>query len=118
MTKRTVLTVDFSTKEIKALELALNTTKTDVTLTPTTINRLKPESYSDANLVVVKLNNDDSKNEDLIRKVKQYFLHFPIILLTERHLSTRKSSFTMLITLSIFAALTLFFWSLNLSPVR
>ncbi|AGS39273.1 EAL domain-containing protein [Cycloclasticus zancles] len=90
MTKRTVLTVDFSTKEIKALELALNTTKTDVTLTPTTINRLKPESYSDANLVVVKLNDDDSKNEDLIRKVKQYFLHFPIILLTERHLSSKE----------------------------
>ena len=90
MTKRTVLTVDFSTKEIKALELALNTTKTDVTLTPTTINRLKPASYSDANLVVVKLNDDDSKNEDLIRKVKQYFLHFPIILLTERHLSSKE----------------------------
>ena len=88
MTKRTVLTVGFSTKESKALELALNTTKTDVVLTPTTASRLKSESYADANLVVVKLNDDDSKNEDLIRKVKQYFLHFPVILLTEKHLSS------------------------------
>ncbi|MBV1875849.1 MAG: EAL domain-containing protein [Cycloclasticus sp.] len=87
MTKRTVLTLNFLAKENRALELALSKTSADVVLTSTSVSQLNSQKFSDVNLVIVKLQDTESINEELVQQVKQHFFHFPIILISEHELS-------------------------------
>jgi len=88
MTKRTVLTLNFLAKENRALELALSKTSADAVLTSTTVSQLNSQKFSDVNLVIVKLQDTEFINEELVQQVKQHFFHFPIILISEHELSS------------------------------
>ena len=89
MTKRTVLTLNFSTEEYKTLNLALGKTDSNVILKAASLNQLSSpkEAFADINLVIVKLNDTELSNTELVLKVKQHFLHFPIILVSDNAVS-------------------------------
>ena len=93
MTKRTVLTLNFSTEEIETLDLTLNDTRIDATLTPISIDLLDSvkERLTDINIVIVKLHTSDLKNTVLIETVQQNLFSLPIILVPNNELQTQGS---------------------------
>lgn len=93
MTKRTVLTLNFSTNENKALELALSKTGTDAVIKPIAAKQLDShkKTFAEVNLIVVKLQNTELANNELLTKIKQRFFHFPIILISEHELDLDKT---------------------------
>jgi diguanylate cyclase (GGDEF)-like protein len=94
MTKRTVLTLNFSIEENKVLDLALASIGVDVVLTPASIAQLNSakKSFANINLVLVKLHDTELKNTGLLEKVKQHFFHFPLILVSNNELDPQESS--------------------------
>jgi len=93
MTKRTVLTLNFSTEEIETLDLTLNDIGIEATLTPISIDLLDSvkKNITDVNIVIVKLHNSDLKNTELLEKVKQNFFSLPIILVSNNELEVQES---------------------------
>ena len=94
MTKRTILTLNFSTTETRALKQALSDTGTDVDLTSANINHLdfSKNSFVDVALILFKLKDSEVANDTLLQKAKQHFVHFPLILITELPLDADKAS--------------------------
>ncbi|MAV31112.1 MAG: GGDEF-domain containing protein [Cycloclasticus sp.] len=86
MTKRTVLTVNLSTKETRVLKQALNNADTDTNLTSVNINQFdsNKNSFAEVALILVKLLDNELANDELLQKAKLHFVHSPIIIITER----------------------------------
>jgi len=93
MTKRTVLTLNFSTEELKILTAALGKNDANVILKTASLNQLdsQKEAFADINLVLVKLYDSEPSNAGLLQKVKQHFFHFPVILVSDNALPVEES---------------------------
>lgn len=94
MTKRTILTLNFSTTETQALKQALSNVGADVNLTSANINHLdfSKNSFVDVALILFKLKDSKVANDTLLQKAKQHFVHFPLILISELPLDADKAS--------------------------
>ena len=92
MIKRTLLCVNFPNEESNLIETALNKARTNINVNQFTLEELStPQgNMADISLLVIKLSGDSKQNKILLKKVKEQFIHFPIILATSGTLTSEE----------------------------
>lgn len=94
MIKRTLLSINFTEKENHLIDAELNKINASVTTKSSTLQELETQGtdLSKANLILLKLNDDDNLTIETLKRIKKEFTHHPIIIVTEVEIKAKDSA--------------------------